>query len=90
MAEGEDRFQVEKFFNSPVTFSILQPLDGLPQLKIQLVCAMTSSWSTQRERKLARPSQVGTVVVASKFWIPTVIETVEHENKEVIGFYIDA
>ncbi len=67
-----------------------QLLDWLPQLKVQLTCAMASSRSTRRGKKSAGRNPVGTAVAASKFWTPPVIETVAHEDEEVICFYIDS
>ena len=67
MAEEKSRFQVGAFLNTPVTLPIWQLLDRLPQLRVQLACAMASSWPTRRGKKSAGPDQVGTVAAASKF-----------------------
>ena len=51
---------------------------------------MASSWPTRRGKKFAVPNQVGIAAAASKFWTPSVIETVAHEDEEVICLYINA
>ncbi len=50
---------------------------------------MTSSCPTRRGKKSAKPNPVRIIAAASKFWTPPMIETVAHEDKEVICFYID-
>ena len=90
MAEGKSRFQVGAFLDTLVTLPMWQLLDHSPQLRLQLARAIASSWPTKRGKKSAGPNLFGTAAAASKFWTLLVIETVAHEDKEVICLYIDA
>ncbi len=90
MAEGKNRFQVGAFLDTPVTVPIRQLLDRSPQLKVQLACAIASSHPTKREKKSTEPNSVETAEAASKFWTLPVIETVAHEDEEIICLYIDS
>ncbi len=90
MAAGKERFQVGEFLDTPVTLPMWQLLDRSPQLRVQLARAMASSRPTKRGRKSAAPNPVGTAAATSKVWIPSAIETVAHEDEEVICLYIDA
>ena len=89
-AEGKNRFQVVAFFDTPVTLPMWQLLDQSPQIKVQLARAMALSCPTRRGRKSAGPNLIETAAAALKFWTPPVIETVAHEDKGVICFYIDS
>ena len=90
MAEGKNRFQVGEFLDTPVTLPMWQLLDWSPQLRVQLARAMASSRPTRRGKKSAGPNPVRTAAAASKFLTPPVIQTVVHEDKEVICLYIDS
>lgn len=90
MAEGKDRFQVGAFLDTPVTLPIWQLLDRSPQLRVQLARAIASSRPTKRGKKSAGPNSVGAAATASKSWTPPAIETMAHEDEEVICLYIDA
>ncbi len=65
-------------------------MDRSPQLRVKLARAIAFSCPTRRGKKYAEPNPVGTAVASSKFLIPTVIETVAHEDEEVICLYIDS
>lgn len=90
MAEDKDRFQVGAFLDTPVTLPMWPLLDRSPQLRVQLARAMASSRPTKREKKSTRSNPVGAAATASKSWTPPVIETIAHEDEEVICLYIDA
>ncbi len=90
MAEGKDRFQVGAFLDTPVTLPMWQLLDRSPQLRVQLARAMASSRPTKRGKKSAGLNPVGAAATASKSWAPPAIETMAHEDEEVICLYIDA
>ena len=89
MAEDKNRFQVGASLDTPVTLLMWQLLDQSPQLMVKLARAIASSRNTKRRKKSARPNPVRTAAAASKFRTPTVIETVAHDDKEVICLYID-
>ena len=90
MAEGKSRFQVDTFLDTQVTLSIWQLLDRSPQLRVQLARAMASSRPTKRSKKSVVPNPVRTAAAVSKLWTPPAIETITHEDEEVICLYIDA
>ncbi len=90
MAEGKNRFQVGAFLDTLITLPMLQLLDWSPQLKVQLARAMASSCLTRREKKSAGPNPVRTAAAALKFLTSPMIETVAHEDEEVICFYVDS
>lgn len=90
MAEDDNRFQVVAFFDAPVNLPMRQLLDRSPQLRVQLIRVMASSWPTKREKNSVGPNPVRNAAAALKSWTSSVIKTVAHENKEVICLYIDA
>lgn len=60
------------------------------QLRVPLPRGMASSRPNKRGKKSASSNSVGAVATASKSRTPPVIETVAHEDEEVISLYINA
>ena len=51
---------------------------------------MALSRPTKRGKKSAGSNSVDAIATASKSWTPPTIETMAHEDEEVICLYIDA
>lgn len=66
MIESIDRFQVDAFFDTPVTLPIWQILYRSTELRIQLVCPMTLSRLTTKRRKSVGPNPVDAAARAFK------------------------
>ena len=90
MVKRKDRFQVGVFLDTPVTLLMWQLLDRQSQLRVQLACAIASFRPTKRGKISAGPNPVGTAATASKFGTPPIIETIAHEDGQVICLYINA
>lgn len=82
MTKNKNSFQTGPFLETPISLLIRHRLDQSPQSEVQLARAIASSWDFKREEKSAGPNLVRAAAVASKFWIPPVIKTIEHEDKE--------
>jgi len=90
MAKGKERFQVNQFLNFSVTLPIWQLLDRSPQIRAQLVRAMTSSKSSKRGKKSITSVSAGAIAGKSAAAIARapVVETSAYDEEEMVCLYI--